>query len=111
MLQGFASFSEAEAAELKKTRAGVLSAPVVSALSACGSGSPNAERLAVLRRMMAEKFPFLEAKAGGVFPTGLPGVDAAEGSLRRAAMTELTTSTGAGSFFILRRRALWGRRR
>lgn len=57
-------------------------------------------RIADLRRILAAKFPAEETKPGGVFPTGLPGLDAAEGGLRRAALTEFSGSSGAGALFL-----------
>lgn len=57
-------------------------------------------RLADLRRMLAGKFPAAEHKPGGIFRTGLAGVDAAEGGLRRAAMTEFSGTSGAGALFL-----------
>jgi hypothetical protein len=52
-------------------------------------------RLAELRRMLAEKFPGAEQKPGGLLRTGLAGLDAAEGGLRRAALTEFSGTGGA----------------
>lgn len=57
-------------------------------------------RIAELRRLLAEKFPAIHHNAGGVLPTGLADVDALEGGLRRAALTELSTASGAGALFI-----------
>lgn len=56
--------------------------------------------VADLRRLLAEKFPTAAPKPGGVLPTGLPAVDGLEGGLRRAALTELSTTSGAGALFI-----------
>ena len=58
------------------------------------------ERLADLRRLLAEKFPAMAQRPGGILPTGLADLDAAEGGLRRAALTELSTASGAGALFI-----------
>ena len=58
------------------------------------------DRLADLRRILGEKFPTSEPKPGGIFPTGLAAVDAAEGGLRRAALTELHGSSGSGALFL-----------
>ncbi len=60
----------------------------------------HAGKIARLRSLLAEKFPTMQPRAGGVFPTGLPGIDAEEGGLRRAALTELSTASGAGALFI-----------
>lgn len=51
-------------------------------------------RLADLRRLLTEKFPAAERKPGGCFPTGLADVDAAEGGLRRAVLTEFSGTGG-----------------
>jgi len=56
--------------------------------------------IARLRHQLADKFPIVPNKPGGVWPTGLPVVDAAEGGLRRAAVTEFAGSTGAGTLFL-----------
>lgn len=56
--------------------------------------------LADLRRMLAEKFPATEQKPGGILRTGLAGVDAVEGGLRRAALTEFSGTSGAGALFL-----------
>ncbi len=58
------------------------------------------ERLSGLRRLLAEKYPAAERKPGGILPTGLAPVDAVEGGLRRAALTELSGATGSGALFI-----------
>jgi hypothetical protein len=58
------------------------------------------ERLSGLRRLLAEKYPAAERKPGGILPTGLAPVDAVEGGLRRAALTELSGASGAGALFI-----------
>jgi hypothetical protein len=50
--------------------------------------------------LLAEKFPSARQRPGGVLPTGLAEVDAAEGGLRRAALTELSGSSGAGALFL-----------
>ena len=64
--------------------------------------------IAGLRHLLAEKFPAVQSKPGGVLPTGLPAVDAAEGGLRRAAVTEFAGATGAGTLFLsAMRRAVW----
>ncbi|SRR5579862_5428373 len=60
----------------------------------------HAERVAQLRGLLAEKFPAIQPKPGGIFRTGLADVDTAEGGLRRAALTELSTASGAGALFI-----------
>ena len=57
-------------------------------------------RLTDLRRLLAEKFPTMAQRPGGTLPTGLADVDAAEGGLRRAALTELSGASGAGAMFI-----------
>jgi len=59
-------------------------------------------RMAVphLRRMLAEKFPAVEHKPGGILRTGLDGLDAAEGGVRRAALTEFSGTSGAGALFL-----------
>ena len=62
--------------------------------------SATRDRLADLRRLLGEKFPVSEQKPGGILPTGLPSVDAAEGGLRRAALTELHGSSGSGALFL-----------
>jgi hypothetical protein len=64
------------------------------------SGIVLETRLADLRRLLAEKFPVTEHRPGGILRTGLADVDAPEGGLRRAALTELTSSTGSGAVFI-----------
>lgn len=60
----------------------------------------RAEKVAQLRDLLAGKFPAIQQKAGGILCTGLADVDAAEGGLRRAALTELSTASGAGAVFI-----------
>ena len=57
-------------------------------------------RLADLRRMLADKFPATEQKPGGILRTGLADVDAAEGGLRCAALTEFSGTSGAGALFL-----------
>ena len=57
-------------------------------------------RVADLRRMLAEKFPIVEHKPGGVLRTGLASLDAVEGGLRRAALTEFSGTSGAGALFL-----------
>jgi len=65
-------------------------------------GLPEAtrERLSGLRRLLAEKYPAAERKPGGILPTGLAPVDAVEGGLRRAALTEISGGAGTGALFI-----------
>jgi hypothetical protein len=58
------------------------------------------ERLSGLRRLLAEKYPAAERKPGGILSTGIAPVDAVEGGLRRAALTELSGCSGAGALFI-----------
>lgn len=53
-----------------------------------------------LRRLLGEKFPAAELRPGGLLPTGLAAVDAAEGGLRRAALTEWYGSSGSGALFL-----------
>lgn len=62
----------------------------------------SASTLEDLRRLLAEKYPgaAAAAKPGGVLPTGLDQVDGPEGGLRRAALTELCSPSGAGALFI-----------
>ena len=50
--------------------------------------------------MLAEKFPATKQKPGGIFPRGLAGIDAAEGGVRRAALTEFSGTSGAGALFL-----------
>ena len=57
-------------------------------------------RLVDLRRMLAEKFPTTEQKPGGILRTGLADLDAAEGGVRRAALTEFSGTSGAGALFL-----------
>ena len=57
-------------------------------------------RLADLRRMLAEKFPVMEHRSGGVLRTGLDGLDAAEGGVRRSALTEFSGTSGAGALLL-----------
>jgi hypothetical protein len=52
-------------------------------------------RLAALRQMLAEKFPTAEQKPGGMLRTAIASVDAVEGGLRRAALTEFSGPGGA----------------
>jgi len=61
---------------------------------------PVQDRLADLRRLLAEKYPAAEHKPGGILRTGLASVDAVEGGLRRAALTELSGSSGSGALFL-----------
>ena len=61
---------------------------------------PAPDRLTNLRLLLAEKFPSAPQRAGGILPTGLSGVDAVEGGLRRAALTELSGSSGVGALFL-----------
>ena len=74
----------------------------MSAVADSWSALPSAtrDRLADLRRILGEKFPASEQKPGGILPTGLAAVDAAEGGLRRAALTELHGSSGTGALFL-----------
>lgn len=58
------------------------------------------DRLAELRRRLAERYPTAEHKPGGILRTGLADVDAAEGGLRRAALTEFSGTSGAGALFL-----------
>lgn len=60
----------------------------------------SASALEGLRQLLAEKFPGVAPRAGGVLPTGLEQVDGLEGGLRRAALTELCSPSGAGALFI-----------
>ncbi|MEO6789182.1 MAG: hypothetical protein ABI318_23915 [Chthoniobacteraceae bacterium] len=53
-----------------------------------------------MRRLLAEKFPAAEQKPGGLFRSGLASVDALEGGLRRAAVTELSGASGDGALFL-----------
>ena len=57
-------------------------------------------RLADLRRMLADKFPATAQKPGGILRTGLADLDAVEGGLRRAALTEFSGTSGAGALFL-----------
>jgi hypothetical protein len=66
-------------------------APLVPAASA---------RLSRLRQLLAEKFPAAERKPGGLWTTGLAALDAAEGGLRRGALTEISSSPANGALFI-----------
>jgi hypothetical protein len=50
--------------------------------------------------MLADKFPATAQKPGGILHTGLAGLDAAEGGLRRAALTEFSGTSGAGALFL-----------
>ncbi len=60
----------------------------------------TAERLSDLRRLLAEKYPTAEQKPGGILRTGLACVDALEGGLRKAAVTELSGASGDGALFL-----------
>ena len=60
----------------------------------------TASRLAEMRRMLAQKFPAVEHKPGGVLRTGLDSLDAVEGGVRRAALTEFSGTSGAGALFL-----------
>src|SRR5262245_33512870 len=64
------------------------------------SGAAVDARLADLRRMLADKFPTAEQRPGSILPTGLADVDAVEGGLRRAALTEFSGTSGAGALFL-----------
>jgi len=70
--------------------------------SSCRPGYLGDQRAKVvqLRRLLAEKFPAMQSRVGGVLRTGLADLDAAEGGLRRAALTELSTGSGTGALFI-----------
>ena len=57
-------------------------------------------RLADLRRMLADKFPATAQKPGGTLRTGIADLDATEGGLRRAALTEFSGTSGAGALFL-----------
>jgi hypothetical protein len=61
---------------------------------------PIEPRVAELRALLAEKHPAAPHKPGGFLPTGLAGLDAAEGGLRRAALTEFSGTSGAGALFL-----------
>jgi len=65
---------------------------------ACASSQSVA--ISRLRLLLAEKFPSMQLRAGGILPTGLAPLDEAEGGLRRAALTELCAGVGAGALFI-----------
>jgi hypothetical protein len=56
--------------------------------------------LAELRVLLAEKFPEAERKVQGCMATGITSLDAAEGGLRRGALTELVSTPGNGALFI-----------
>jgi hypothetical protein len=56
--------------------------------------------IAQLRHLLAEKFPSLQPKTGGILPTGIADLDKTEGGLRRAALTELSCASGTGALFI-----------
>lgn len=60
----------------------------------------TADRLSDLRRLLAEKYPAAEQKPGGILPTGLASLDAIEGGLRKAAVTELSGASGDGALFL-----------
>lgn len=53
-----------------------------------------------LRQLLAEKYPQAEQRPGGVFRTGWPALDAREGGLRRAAVTEFSGGSGEGALFL-----------
>lgn len=53
-----------------------------------------------LRELLAEKFPVAELRPSGLLPTGLAAFDAAEGGLRRGALTELAGPAGSGGLFL-----------
>lgn len=53
-----------------------------------------------LRNLLAEKYPTAAKQAGGILPTGLASIDAVEGGLRKAALTELSGSSGSGALFL-----------
>ena len=60
----------------------------------------TADRLSGLRRLLAEKYPAVAQKPGTILRTGLASLDAAEGGLRRAAVTELSGASGDGALFL-----------
>jgi hypothetical protein len=62
-------------------------------------GNPS-PRLALLRELLAEKFPEAPLNPGGVLPIGQPAFDGVDGGLRRGAVTELAGSPGSGGLFI-----------
>lgn len=47
------------------------------------------EKLAALRRQLAERFPTVQRTTGRVLPTGVPAVDEASGGLPLSAVTEM----------------------
>jgi hypothetical protein len=60
------------------------------------------EKLAALRRQLAERFPTARLKPGRVLRTGIPALDEITGGLPLAAITELVcTAPSAGSHLLL----------
>ena len=75
-----------------------MSAPAYD-LSASHVG-PIPDRLADLRRKLAEKFPMPERKPSGTIALGWPALDGPEGGLRRGAMTELCSAVSGVGLFL-----------
>ena len=60
------------------------------------------EKLAALRRQLAERFPTVQRTSGRALPTGIPGIDQATGGLPLGAITEMVCaapSCGGHLFF------------
>lgn len=70
--------------------------------------SASAVSLSALRQLLAERFPTAAAPIAGVWPTGVPAVDAAVGGLPRRSLTELVCSapSSGGQLFIAQLLAL-----
>lgn len=60
------------------------------------------EKLAALRRQLAERFPTVSRTAGRVLPTGIPSLDDATGGLPLSAITEIVCAApSCGSHLFL----------
>jgi hypothetical protein len=73
---------------------------MASAVSGDRGAEERTAKMQALRGLLAEKFPEQELKDAGLLPTGLAAFDAAEGGLRRGAVTELVAATSGGALFI-----------
>ena len=70
--------------------------------------SSPAVPLSALRQLLAERFPAAARPATGLWPTGVPAVDAAAGGLPRRCLTELVCSvpSAGGQLFLAQLLAL-----
>lgn len=58
------------------------------------TGETKQERLAQVKTLLAKKFPTRHVSLEGILPTGLDAIDASEGGLHKASITEVVGSSG-----------------